>query len=187
MLYVMLVGAYPFERPEDKHDNQKLQKMIQVGSARECCLLPSLHAFVDLCDAASCGCLCWQRSEPCIHYVPQRILRVEYEFPPHVRVSRECKDLLKNILVPDPASRYTVEDIQRHPWYLKDLPPGVKEMNDNLPPPAPGLQASPHPARPCDCMSCSLASSMRLSRAMPNAAAPKSGGACCCWPKTCLT
>jgi serine/threonine-protein kinase SRK2 len=29
MLYVMLVGAYPFERPEDKHDSQKLQKMIQ--------------------------------------------------------------------------------------------------------------------------------------------------------------
>jgi serine/threonine-protein kinase SRK2 len=105
MLYVMLVGAYPFERPEDKHDNQKLQKMIQ------------------------------------------RILRVEYEFPPHVRVSRECKDLLKNILVPDPASRYTVEDIQRHPWYLKDLPPGVKEMNDNLPPPAPGLQTAEDIAR----------------------------------------
>ena len=31
MLYVMLVGAYPFERPEDKHDNKKLQKMIQVS------------------------------------------------------------------------------------------------------------------------------------------------------------
>lgn len=31
MLYVMLVGAYPFERPEDKTDNQKLQKMIQVS------------------------------------------------------------------------------------------------------------------------------------------------------------
>ena len=29
MLYVMLVGAYPFERPEDKQDPQKLQKMIQ--------------------------------------------------------------------------------------------------------------------------------------------------------------
>jgi serine/threonine-protein kinase SRK2 len=71
----------------------------------------------------------------------QRILRVEYEFPPHVRVSRDCRDLLKQILVPDPAKRFTVEDIQQHPWYLKDLPPGVKEMNDNLPPPAPGLQA----------------------------------------------
>ena len=32
MLYVMLVGSYPFERPEDKQDNQKLQKMIQVGA-----------------------------------------------------------------------------------------------------------------------------------------------------------
>ena len=31
MLYVMMVGAYPFERPEDKNDTQKLQKMIQVG------------------------------------------------------------------------------------------------------------------------------------------------------------
>ena len=41
MLYVMLVGAYPFERPEDKHDNQKLQKMIQArtwaGSRSMCC------------------------------------------------------------------------------------------------------------------------------------------------------
>ena len=36
-----------------------------------------------------------------------------------------------------------MDDIQRHPWYLKDLPPGVKEMNDNLPPPAPGLQVQP--------------------------------------------
>ena len=25
-----MVGAYPFERPEDKNDTQKLQKMIQV-------------------------------------------------------------------------------------------------------------------------------------------------------------
>lgn len=43
--------------------------------------------------------------------------------------------------------RYTVDDIQRHPWYMKDLPPGVKEMNDNLPLPAPGLQVtlSAHP------------------------------------------
>lgn len=27
---VQMVGAYPFERPEDKNDTQKLQKMIQV-------------------------------------------------------------------------------------------------------------------------------------------------------------
>jgi serine/threonine-protein kinase SRK2 len=99
MLYVMLVGAYPFERPEDKHDNQKLQKMIQ------------------------------------------RILKVEYEFPPQVKASKECRDLLSKILVPDPAKRMTVPEIQNHVWYRKDLPPGVAEMNDNLPPPSPGLQS----------------------------------------------
>lgn len=36
MLYVMLVGAYPFERPEDKTDTQKLQKMIQVSYGPYC-------------------------------------------------------------------------------------------------------------------------------------------------------
>jgi len=36
MLYVMLVGAYPFERPEDKTDSQKLQKMIQVQALQPC-------------------------------------------------------------------------------------------------------------------------------------------------------
>ena len=72
----------------------------------------------------------------------QRILKVEYEFPPHVRVSRECRDLLKQILIPEPGKRYKVVDIQQHPWYCKDLPPGVREMNDNLPPPPPGLQVN---------------------------------------------
>lgn len=48
MLYVMLVGAYPFERPEDKHDNQKLQKMIQVPPTPLCCALlcpAPMHTF----------------------------------------------------------------------------------------------------------------------------------------------
>lgn len=31
MLYVMLVGAYPFERQEDKGNPQKLQAMITVS------------------------------------------------------------------------------------------------------------------------------------------------------------
>ncbi|KXZ48147.1 hypothetical protein GPECTOR_30g243 [Gonium pectorale] len=99
MLYVMLVGAYPFERPEDKHDNQKLQKMIQ------------------------------------------RILHVDYSIPPHVRASDDCKDLLSKILVADPAKRITVDGIYNHKWYLKGLPPGVREMNDRVQPPPEGLQS----------------------------------------------
>jgi serine/threonine protein kinase len=50
MLYVMLVGAYPFERPEDKHDNQKLQKMIQVI----CSIMPDhAHAILIIMHVAS--------------------------------------------------------------------------------------------------------------------------------------
>ncbi|KAG2451391.1 hypothetical protein HYH02_003992 [Chlamydomonas schloesseri] len=99
MLYVMLVGAYPFERPEDKHDNQKLQKMIQ------------------------------------------RILHVDYHIPPHVRASEDCKDLLSKILVADPHKRITIDGIYNHKWYLKGLPPGVREMNDRVQPPPEGLQS----------------------------------------------
>jgi serine/threonine-protein kinase SRK2 len=100
MLYVMLVGGYPFERPEDKHDQQKLQKMIQ------------------------------------------RILKVEYDFPSNLKVSKSCRDLLSKILVDKPEKRITIAEIQKHPWYVEDLPPGVAEMNDNLPSPGPEVQSA---------------------------------------------
>lgn len=99
MLYVMLVGAYPFERPEDKADPQKLQKMIQ------------------------------------------RILRVEYEFPPGLKLSAELKDIMAKLLIPDPARRITIAGILDHPWFNKDLPPGVKQMNDNMRMPPAGSQS----------------------------------------------
>ena len=31
VMVVQMSGAYPFERPEDKHDTQKLAKMIQAS------------------------------------------------------------------------------------------------------------------------------------------------------------
>lgn len=70
----------------------------------------------------------------------QRILHVDYHIPPHVRVSDECKDLLARILVADPAKRITIAGIYNHKWYLKGLPPGVREMNDRAQPPPEGLQ-----------------------------------------------
>lgn len=72
----------------------------------------------------------------------QRIVQAEYEFPPHVKVSKACRDLLHKILTPDPAKRVTVPDIQNHVWYKKDLPRGVSDMNDNLLPPGAGCQVS---------------------------------------------
>ena len=72
----------------------------------------------------------------------QRILRVDYEFPPHVKASKDCQDMLARILVRDPAERLTVLQIQDDAWYRKDLPPGAAEMNDNLPTPGSGLQVT---------------------------------------------
>ena len=65
---------------------------------------------------------------------------MEYEFPPHIKVSDECRDLLSKILVDKPEKRITIPEIQQHPWYLEDLPPGVAEMNDNLPVPGNDVQ-----------------------------------------------
>lgn len=63
MLYVMLAGAYPFERPEDKNDPNRMEKLLN------------------------------------------RIMNVEYSFPPHVRISDMCRDLVSKILVASPKER----------------------------------------------------------------------------------
>ena len=70
MLYVMLVGAYPFERPEDKHDNQKLQKMIQVCAARRaapCAVTPSIflaYTCASVRGSRVCVCVCALAAHP---------------------------------------------------------------------------------------------------------------------------
>ena len=48
--------------------------------------------------------------------VLERILAVDYHFPSSIPVSENCKDLLRHILVADPAKRYSIADIQKHPW-----------------------------------------------------------------------
>ncbi|GAY38731.1 hypothetical protein CUMW_038900 [Citrus unshiu] len=76
-LYVMLVGAYPFEDPEDPRNFKT---------------------------------------------TIQRILSVHYSIPGYVRVSLECRHLLSRIFVADPEKRITIPEIQKHPWFLKNLP-----------------------------------------------------------------
>ena len=44
------------------------------------------------------------------------------------------------VVYADPAKRIGVKELQDHPWYMKDLPPGVKEMNDNMRMPPSGSQ-----------------------------------------------
>ena len=56
-----------------------------------------------------------------IAQVLERILAVDFHFPSSIPVTAECKDLLTKILVADSAKRYTIADIQRHPWCRPQL------------------------------------------------------------------
>ena len=47
-------------------------------------------------------------------------------------VSEPCADLLRGMLVADPARRLTLAQVQAHPWFLEDLPAGVAALNDRL-------------------------------------------------------
>lgn len=81
-LYVMLVGAYPFEDP---NDTKNFRKTIE------------------------------------------RIRAVRYKIPPHVHISSDCKHLLSQIFVANPARRITMQEIKNHIWYLKNLPRELSE------------------------------------------------------------
>jgi serine/threonine-protein kinase SRK2 len=48
------------------------------------------------------------------------------------KLSPEIKDLLNRIFVIDASKRVTVQQIKRHPWYNKPLPPGYQEKWDEL-------------------------------------------------------
>ena len=62
----------------------------------------------------------------------KRIVNVDYAFPSKKPMSESCKDLIKALLVKDPARRLTIEGVQRHPWFRQDLNPSVLTFNDGL-------------------------------------------------------
>ncbi|XP_021892839.1 serine/threonine-protein kinase SAPK1-like [Carica papaya] len=79
----MLVGAYPFEDPEDPRNFRK---------------------------------------------TIARIMSVQYSIPDYVRVSADCRHLLSRIFVANPAQRITIPEIKQHPWFLKNLPKEIVEI-----------------------------------------------------------
>ncbi|KAK8946947.1 Serine/threonine-protein kinase SAPK7 [Platanthera zijinensis] len=83
-LYVMIVGAYPFE---DQDDPKNFRKTIQ------------------------------------------KIMSVQYKIPDYVHVSQDCRQLLARIFVGSPSRRITVNEIKRHPWFLKNLPRELTEAS----------------------------------------------------------
>lgn len=49
----------------------------------------------------------------------KNIVHSRPKFPKEV--SRECKDLIKRMLAKDAKDRITLEELKRHPWFLKSL------------------------------------------------------------------
>ncbi|WOL06114.1 serine/threonine-protein kinase SAPK3-like [Canna indica] len=104
-LYVMLVGSYPFEDPEDPRN---FRKTISVSFRRNCSLFIKLPLNLLL---TTC--------------MEQRILSVQYSIPDYIRVSPECRQLLSQIFVANPSKRITIPEIKKHPWFLKNLPKDI--------------------------------------------------------------
>jgi serine/threonine protein kinase len=68
---------------------------------------------------------------------------VDFTFPSMPPVSDDAKDLMRRIMVSDPAQRLTIAQIQAHPWFQQDLPKGSLEYNDwALAAPSPHLQTA---------------------------------------------
>lgn len=44
-----------------------------------------------------------------------------YTFPSDVNLTPECQDLVKKMLDKDAGRRLTIHEIQKHPWFLKNL------------------------------------------------------------------
>jgi serine/threonine-protein kinase SRK2 len=77
----------------------------------------------------------WTRPGERWPYTPtlmmQRIIRGDIILP--TNISEDCRDLLKKILVTDPTSRITLEEIKNHPFFVDGLPVGALLMNDSVP------------------------------------------------------
>lgn len=44
-----------------------------------------------------------------------------YTFPSDLDLTPECQDLVKQMLDKDASKRITIQEIQKHPWFLKNL------------------------------------------------------------------
>lgn len=51
-----------------------------------------------------------------------RIMEGQWQPPASIPVSEPCLHLLRHILVPDPAQRYSIADIYAHAWFKENLP-----------------------------------------------------------------
>lgn len=64
----------------------------------------------------------------------QRLMqRIVHGTVPHLpHVSPACRDLISELLNPDPSRRMTIKDALQHPWVVEDMPEGLVTLNDRM-------------------------------------------------------
>lgn len=66
-----------------------------------------------------------------MRHMMDRIVNMQWSIPDTIAISNECRELLCRMLVADPNQRISMDDIQKHQWFLTNLPPEAAAMNDN--------------------------------------------------------
>jgi serine/threonine protein kinase len=61
-----------------------------------------------------------------LRFLPLHYFLLQWQAPSNIPVSEPCLDLLRHILVPDPAQRYSIAQIYAHPWFQESLPVEVR-------------------------------------------------------------
>ena len=150
----------------------------------------------------ACSCTPSKPDRPGLWLCPvpllQRILNVEYGFPPHTRTSPECRDLLRRILVADPTKRMGIPQIMQHPWSVYHHPPFAPHSFVACKPCVPGCTSHSLPARlheqsvcQCVCLPACMSVCVSVSACLPArlpACLPACPPACpsVCLPACCM-
>eukprot|EP00884_Botryococcus_braunii_P019876 jgi/Botrbrau1/6572/Bobra.40_2s0035.1 len=72
----------------------------------------------------------------------RRMINKEIDVPSTPIVSNGGRELILNILEPDPDRRITMEEVLANPWFLQELPPGALDMNESFLKPLPASDPS---------------------------------------------
>lgn len=72
----------------------------------------------------------------------EKMVGQQYIIPANIGISEECTDLVRQMLLPNPRQRITLDGIMKHPWFRINLPPEASAMNANYlaARPLPGVQ-----------------------------------------------
>ncbi|KAI3430307.1 hypothetical protein D9Q98_004903 [Chlorella vulgaris] len=120
------LGSLPYTAPEVlsntmRHGHQADVWSLGVALYKMCV---GLYPFERVGDATD--------TRTTVQNVLGRIARVEYEIPSNM--SPPLRDLLGKMLVKDPGQRITMPGIMVHPWFQRNMPEGLLELNSRVDP-----------------------------------------------------